>query len=195
MQSFFDTAVTSAHALDLSCCSEERGAADYNPTQAGHTPLLKGGSAVQARGGAAFVGTGDCLYVIGGFNGSELGDTHVFDVAAGSWKQLDTSSAQQQLPPRSVAGIVATSSPGQLASGRLCHISGADNAAWLMASGQQVACAGSSSHPPVLLQRWGLIRGVMLQAAAAAAVACCWYSAVRWSQQISATMPPVRTAV
>ena len=72
---------------------------------------------MQARGGAAFVGTGDSLYVVGGFNGSELGDTHVFDAAAGSWKQLDTSSAQRQLPPRSVAGIVATPSPGQLSSG------------------------------------------------------------------------------
>ena len=63
------------------------------------------------------MGTGDSLYVVGGFNGRELGDTHVFGAADGSWKQLDMSSAQRQLPPRSVAGIVATPSPGQLAYG------------------------------------------------------------------------------
>lgn len=152
-------------------------------------------SAAQARGGAAFAGTGDSLYVVGGFNGKELGDMHMFDVAAGSWKQLDMASAQQQLPPRSVAGIVAVPSPGQLPSGEfVVHFCGANHAAWLMASEQQVACASSSSHPPILPQRRNRIRGVMPQAAAAAAVACCCCLAVRWSRRISATKPPVRTA-
>jgi len=63
----------------------------------------------QARGGAGFVASGSTLYVIGGFNGNELGDMHAFDTEAGAWRQLDLSSAEQKLPSRSVAGVAAVS--------------------------------------------------------------------------------------
>jgi Galactose oxidase, central domain len=103
-------------------------------------------STMQARGGACFVAAGDSLYVVGGFNGSELGDMHAFDTAAGSWKQLDASSAQRQLPPRSVAGIVATPSPGQLLPGSSRQWSSCAATAWLTASQRQAAAASSGRH-------------------------------------------------
>lgn len=64
----------------------------------------------QARGGAGFVAAGRTLYVIGGFNGNELGDMHVFDTETETWRQLELSGMEQQLPARSVAGVAAVSS-------------------------------------------------------------------------------------
>jgi Kelch motif len=80
-------------------------------------------SSAQARGGAGFASAGDCLYVIGGFNGNELGDMHAFDTAAGSWKQLDLAGAAQRLPPRSVAGIAAAADAGHSFILLLPHLS------------------------------------------------------------------------
>jgi Galactose oxidase, central domain len=59
------------------------------------------------------VAAGNSLYVLGGFNGKELGDMHAFDIAAGSWKQLDLAGTPQPLPPRSVAGIAAAPAAGK----------------------------------------------------------------------------------
>ena len=61
---------------------------------------------VQGCGGAGLVSLDNKLYVVGGFNGQELGDVHVLDVTTSSW--LDPNHAQQ-MPPRSVFGIGAHS--------------------------------------------------------------------------------------
>lgn len=66
----------------------------------------------QARGGAGFVAAGESLYIVGGFNGAELGDMHAFDTGSGAWRQLDLANAEERLPPRSVAAIAAVPSSG-----------------------------------------------------------------------------------
>lgn len=53
-------------------------------------------SVVQPRGGAGMVAVGGALYVIGGFDGNELGDVFQFNIATKSWSHLNSAS----IPPR-----------------------------------------------------------------------------------------------
>jgi len=52
------------------------------------------------RGGASFAAVGRSLVVLGGFCGHELGDIHVFDVDAHTWREVQ---GKLLVPPRSVA--------------------------------------------------------------------------------------------
>ena len=89
---------TCAHALGPAPCLVHWCASRACP-RATKAPLLRG---AQCRGGAGLVGLDNKLYVVGGFNGQELGDVHVLDVTTRTWQ--DPIGAEQ-MPPRSVFGI------------------------------------------------------------------------------------------
>ena len=67
------------------------------------SPLIKG------RGGSCLAAAGGALYVVAGFCGHELNDTHRYDIAAGTWTQIEAASAV--FSPRSVAVLVAAGPP------------------------------------------------------------------------------------
>lgn len=74
---------------------------------------LPSSDAIKGRGGAGIAVSGDKLWIVAGFGGTELGDVHSFDFEKGTWscpsccsdahKLQDNES--QTLPKRSVFGI------------------------------------------------------------------------------------------
>lgn len=74
------------------------------------------GDGVAARGGSVLVASADGqqLYLLGGFNGDELQDCHVFDVSSGSWS----------CPTCCDGGAAATDNSGSSSKGKLAMLMG-----------------------------------------------------------------------